>query len=154
MKNVGYYYYPIGRVGIAEENGHITHILFANQKHPEGFQEAETPLMKKAALQLAEYFAGKRKIFDLPLHMPGTDFQRSCWAALQTIPWGETRSYRDIAEQVGNPKAARAVGMANNRNPIPIIVPCHRVVGSDGRLVGFGGGLPVKQFLLELERSV
>ncbi len=152
MKSVWYYDYPIGRIGIAEEDGYIIRIFFANEKCPANFEIAKTPLIEKAATQLDEYFDGKRRKFDLPLHLPGTDFQRACWTALQTIPWGETRSYKDIALQIGNPKAVRAVGMANNRNPIPIIVPCHRVIGSDGSLTGYGGGLPAKQYLLDIEK--
>jgi len=115
------------------------------------FDERETPLIKKAAKQLTEYFAGKRRTFDLPLEFRGTDFQKKVWAALMTIPYGETRSYGEIAKQIKNPKASRAVGMANNRNPIVIICPCHRVVGSDGSLTGYGGGLPNKEYLLKLE---
>ena len=117
------------------------------------FEIKETPLVKKTAAQLNEYFAGKRKVFDLPLKPEGTDFQRSVWQALLTIPFGETRSYREIAVQTGNPKACRAAGMANNRNPIVIIIPCHRVIGANGDLTGYGGGLDIKKYLLELEGS-
>ncbi len=101
--------------------------------------------------QLLEYFQGRRLTFDLKLAPSGTDFQLAVLAALQTIPSGETRSYFDIAEQIGRPKAVRAVGAANGRNPLPIVIPCHRVIGADGSLTGFGGGLPAKRFLLELE---
>lgn len=101
--------------------------------------------------QLQEYFSGSRKIFDLPLAPIGTDFQMRCWDALLQIPYGETRSYGDIARSVECPKGFRAVGMANNRNPISIVIPCHRVIGSDGKLVGFGGGLDIKKFLLDME---
>ena len=104
-----------------------------------------------AELQLAEYFDGRRRSFDLNLAPQGTDFQLEVLAALQTIPHGETRSYLDIAIQIGRPKAVRAVGAANGRNPLPIVIPCHRVIGSDGNLVGFGGGLEAKLYLLELE---
>jgi len=137
-------------IGITEEDGSITGVFFG-RNIPEGFTRGETPLIKKAALQIEEYFSGKRKTFSLPLAMHGTEFQMDVWRALQTIPYGETRSYKDIAIQIGRPKAVRAVGMANNRNPISIIVPCHRVIGHDGSLVGYGGGLPLKKFLLELE---
>lgn len=106
---------------------------------------------RQAKQQLAEYFAGQRQAFDLPLRMQGTPFQQKVWAALRN-PYGETRSYGQIAAQVGNPKAGRAVGMANNRNPIAIIVPCHRVIGANGSLTGYAGGLSVKQELLALER--
>jgi methylated-DNA-[protein]-cysteine S-methyltransferase len=154
MKSVFFYDYPIGMVGIAEEDGAIARVFFSGKKkNLPGFSTAETPLIKKAAAQLAEYFNGKRRSFDLPLALHGTDFQRSVWKALQTIPAGETRSYKDIAALIGNPKAVRAVGMANNRNPIVIIVPCHRVIGSDGSLTGYGGGLPAKQYLLNLEKG-
>ena len=107
--------------------------------------------MKEAA-QLEQYFAGRRKTFELPLAPEGTAFQLKVWQALQEIPYGETRSYGQIARAVGNEKAARAVGMANNQNPISIIIPCHRVIGADGKLVGYGGGLERKACLLELER--
>jgi methylated-DNA-[protein]-cysteine S-methyltransferase len=104
-----------------------------------------------AELQLAEYFDGRRQSFDLNLAPQGTDFQLAVLAALQTIPLGETRSYLDIAIQIGRPKAVRAVGAANGRNPLPIVIPCHRVIGADGSLTGFGGGLETKLFLLQLE---
>jgi methylated-DNA-[protein]-cysteine S-methyltransferase len=103
--------------------------------------------------QLEEFFAGSRKTFDLPLKPAGTEFQKDVLNALQTIPYGETRSYKDIAEAIGRPKAVRAVGGANGNNPIPIIIPCHRVIGSNGSLTGFGGGVAAKQYLLDLERS-
>ena len=111
----------------------------------------ETALIKEACHQLSEYLKGERQIFDLPLNPKGTDFQKRVWQALCDIPYGETRSYKQIAEAIGNPKAVRAVGMANNRNPITIVVPCHRVIGADGKLVGYGGGLEMKEFLLRLE---
>jgi methylated-DNA-[protein]-cysteine S-methyltransferase len=101
--------------------------------------------------QLKSYFAGERKAFDLPLVLEGTEFQKKVWTALQDIPYGETVSYKLLAERVGSPKAVRAVGAANGANPIPIIIPCHRVIGNDGSLTGFGGGLPLKRRLLELE---
>lgn len=110
-----------------------------------------SPLLVEAEKQLSEYFAGTRREFALPLAPVGTEFQRKVWDALRTIPYGETRSYGEIAAQIGNPKAGRAVGMANNRNPLPILIPCHRVIGADGTLVGYGGGLDVKSALLELE---
>ncbi|SHE68348.1 methylated-DNA-[protein]-cysteine S-methyltransferase [Seinonella peptonophila] len=113
-------------------------------------QETVAPFLQ----QVKEYFAHKRKTFDLPLHMVGTSFQRSTWEALQQIPFGQVCSYKDIAVRIGNPKAVRAIGGANNRNPIPIIVPCHRVCGANGDLVGFGSGIDRKQFLLEHEGFV
>jgi len=140
------------KIIITEENNAITGVFFS-EKNPSGYIKAETPLIKKAASQIEEYLNGKRKKFSLPLAMHGTEFQMDVWRALQSIPYGETRSYKDIAELINRPKAVRAVGMANHRNPISIIVPCHRVIGHDGSLTGYGGGLPVKKFLLELERA-
>ena len=113
----------------------------------------ETPLNKEAATQIKEYLKGSRKDFDLPLKPEGTDFQLRVWQALLAIPYGETRSYQEIAEQAGNIKACRAVGLANNRNPIAIIIPCHRVIGKNGSLTGYGGGLEIKARLLELEKN-
>jgi methylated-DNA-[protein]-cysteine S-methyltransferase len=153
MKSLFFYEYPIGRLGIAEEDGAIPYVFFPGTKTLPDYGTAETPLIKRAAGQLGEYFAGKRKEFDLPLALKGTDFQVAVWKAMQDIPCGKTRSYRDIATLIGRPKACRAVGMASNRNPIVIIVPCHRVLGQDGSLTGYGGGLPVKQYLLELEKA-
>ena len=153
MKNFYFYNYPLCKLGIAEENGNICRVFFKMGKTPDGFEKAETPLIKKAAAQLDEYFNGKRKVFNLPLKLNGTDFQIDVWKALQAIPFGETRSYGEIAHIIGKPKASRAVGMANNRNPIVIIVPCHRVIGHDGSLTGFGGGIELKRRLLKLEKS-
>ncbi len=110
-------------------------------------------LSESAIEQLNEYFTGKRKEFDLPLAPSGTLFQQKVWAQLQKIPYGQTRSYKDIALAVGSPKGFRAVGMANNKNPIAIVIPCHRVIGADGSLVGYGGGLAMKQSLLDLEEK-
>ena len=107
----------------------------------------------EAVKQMEEYFQGKRKEFDLKLSMKGTEYQRRVWMALQDIPYGETRSYQEIAIRIESPRSCRAVGMANNKNPIAIVVPCHRVIGSNKKLVGYGGGLDKKQFLLELERA-
>jgi methylated-DNA-[protein]-cysteine S-methyltransferase len=111
------------------------------------------PLLLDARRQLSDYFLGNLTRFRLPLDMRGTEFQRRVWAALQAVPYGATASYKDIAEAIGQPKAVRAVGGANNRNPVPIIVPCHRIIGASGAMVGYGGGLPVKERLLALERS-
>ena len=144
---------PVGKVGIIE-NGHaVTRVFFAAENNSTGINIAETELLKEACRQLQEYFAGNRKKFDLPLAPEGTSFQLKVWKALQSIPYGETRSYKDIAIAVGSPKATRAVGMANNRNPIAIIIPCHRVIGSNGKLVGYGGGMHVKEFLLNPEQE-
>ena len=119
---------------------------------PEGEAEAARGVfIPETKRQLDEYFAGRRRKFDLPLDLRGTEFQRRVWAQLCRIPYGETRSYQDIAAALGNAKASRAVGMANNRNPVVIVVPCHRVVGKGGSLVGYAGGLDRKEFLLKLE---
>ncbi len=114
-------------------------------------ENCRNPVLEQTATQLAEYFAGQRQQFDLPLVFKGTDFQRTVWNALLTIPFGQTRSYGEIASQIGSPKAMRAVGAANGRNPISIITPCHRVIGASGTLTGFAGGLQAKQILLALE---
>lgn len=116
-------------------------------------EDAQHPVLCEAARQLEEYFDGKRFRFELPLDAKGTPFQKQVWAALLTIPFGETRSYRDIAVQIGNPRAVRAVGAANGKNPLSIVAPCHRVIGSSGALTGFAGGLAVKKHLLELETA-
>jgi len=142
----------IGPLGIAEEGQLLTHLFFRQEKAPKGVVEKWTPFLRGVAKQIKEYLSGTRQRFDIPLKLHGTDFQLSVWNALLTIPYGETRSYRDIAEQIGNPRSCRAVGMANNRNPVAIIVPCHRVIGADGSLTGFGGGLELKQQLLDLEQ--
>ena len=115
-------------------------------------EDAEHPVLVETERQLGEYFAGTRRSFDVPLSFSGSDFQKSVWSALLTIPFGETRSYGAIAQQVGKPSASRAVGAANGRNPISIIAPCHRVVGSTGKLTGFAGGIEAKAFLLKLEQ--
>ena len=152
LPNVFFYCFKKIDIGITAEGNSITGVFFGRDA-PAGFTSAETPLIKKAALQIEEYFAGKRKKFSLPLKMQGTEFQMAVWDALKSIPYGETRSYKEIAVQIGRPKAVRAVGMANHRNPISIIVPCHRVIGHNGSLTGYGGGLPAKKLLLELEGS-
>lgn len=151
--NNGYCYETkIGKIIIMDNGSEITHIHFGSE-FPIGVSLIETALIKKAYVQLEEYFEGKRKTFELPLAAEGTQFQQKVWQALKEIPYGKTCSYKAIAEAVGNVKACRAVGMANNRNPIPIIVPCHRVVGADGKLVGYAGGLDIKEKLLEIERQ-
>jgi O-6-methylguanine DNA methyltransferase len=125
------------------------------QREGDGFRfEDSAGALLPYVTELEEYFAGERRIFTFPLDLRGTDFQRACWRALQAIPYGETRTYADIARSIGRPRAFRAVGMANNRNPIAIVVPCHRVIASDGTLCGYGGGLEVKRKLLELEGAL
>lgn len=150
MKNVFCYNLFDEKIIIAEENGEITDISF--WRETKGTQN-ETPIIAGAFKQLKEYFEGRRKTFDLPLNPKGTDFQKKVWQALCEIPYGETRTYKQIAEQCGNPKASRAVGMANNKNPIGIVIPCHRVIGANGALTGYAGGLDKKQKLLNLEKK-
>jgi len=153
MPNVFYYESKLGPIGIAESDGRITHLFFQNETFsPDGYIQGETAVLTEAAKQLSEYFDGRRKEFELPLAPAGTEFMQRVWNALQQIPYGETRSYKQIAKMAGNEKACRAVGMANNRNPISIFIPCHRVIGADGTMVGYGGGLDKKIYLLELER--
>ena len=142
---------PIGKLIIQTDGEAVTGLLFASRVMPENERTDDTPILRAAAQQLSEYFSGVRQEFDLPLNPKGTNFQKKVWEALRTIPYGETRSYGQIAAQAGNAKAARAVGMANNRNPISVIIPCHRVIGANGALVGYGGGLDQKKRLLELE---
>ena len=136
---------PIGPITITATDV-ITRVAFEP-----GTDDGDTPLLREARAQLRAYFSGKLRRFDLPLGAEGTPFQRAVWGALVTIPYGERRSYGDLARTLGKPKATRAVGGANNKNPIAIVVPCHRVVGSDGSLTGYAGGLPKKEFLLALE---
>ncbi|HTS76732.1 MAG TPA: methylated-DNA--[protein]-cysteine S-methyltransferase [Bryobacteraceae bacterium] len=146
---------PIGKLLIAGDENAIHRIEFPKRGKPalperDWILSAKGPVAE-AVRQLREYFAGKRTGFDLPLAPQGTDFQRGVWRRLQEIPYGETISYGELARRVGNPKASRAVGAANGSNPIPIVIPCHRVIGSNGKLTGFGGGLPTKEALLALE---
>ena len=146
----------LGILGIGATEDKITDLFFEyeieNIKKSSNYIIKETTLIKKAASQLFEYLNGKRRDFNLPLLKEGTDFQISVWNELLKIPYGETRSYKDIAIAINNEKAVRAVGMANNRNKIPIFIPCHRVIGSNKKLVGYGGGLEIKEFLLNLEK--
>jgi methylated-DNA-[protein]-cysteine S-methyltransferase len=157
MGNIFFYDTVIGKIGIAETNNNITNVSFVDDNMDnaqiEDIEVNETPLLKEAGKQLQQYLEGNRKDFDLPLLPVGTEFQKNVWKVLQTIPYGATLSYKQVAEKVGSPKAARAVGMANNRNPIAIIIPCHRVIGANGRLVGYGGGLHIKEYLLNMERQ-
>lgn len=147
----------LGTLGIGACEDKITDLFFEyemeNVKKNKNYIIKETPLIKKAASQLFEYLNGKRMKFDLPLLKDGTDFQISVWNELLKIPYGETRSYKDIAVAINNEKAVRAVGMANNRNKISIFIPCHRVIGSSKKLIGYGGGLEIKEFLLNLEKK-
>lgn len=143
----------MGKITVACEKQAICRISFGEDRR-DGEVQSGSPLIDQAFLELEEYFRGERRTFDLPLNPVGTEFQKKVWSALQTIPCGETRSYGEIAAQVGNPGASRAVGMANNKNPIAIMVPCHRVIGKNGSLTGYAGGLELKRKLLDLESSV
>ncbi len=141
---------PLGRLTIAADADGLTKILFG----PHAIEDAvrrPSALTNTAATQLQEYFAGKRREFDIPLNPQGSEFQLAVWDELKKIPYGQTQTYAQIAQAVGNPRGFRAVGLANNKNPLPIIVPCHRVLGSGGKLVGYAAGLKIKQYLLELE---
>jgi methylated-DNA-[protein]-cysteine S-methyltransferase len=142
----------LGKLGIAEQDGNITELYFASDVIPQGVELVETALISEAFLQLNAYLAGELKAFSLPLAPRGTDFMQSVWQALCSVPYGATASYKDIALAINNPKAVRAVGQANNKNPLPIFIPCHRIIGSNGKLVGYGGGLDIKAFLLGLEK--
>ncbi|WP_024620239.1 methylated-DNA--[protein]-cysteine S-methyltransferase [Metaclostridioides mangenotii] len=153
MKNIFVYETEIGELAIADNGKAITELYFKNKIDVEGKNIEETELIKKAFNEFKEYLSGDRKNFDIPLEPEGTEFQLKVWEALKSIPYGETCSYKDIAKKVGSPKAYRAVGLANNKNPISIFIPCHRVIGSNGKLVGYGGGLDVKEFLLKLEKE-
>lgn len=147
---------PIGPLLLAGDGDALTVVGFSQGKKsrgPEPGWERRDSAFGQARRELAEYFAGKRTTFDVPVRPAGTDFQLAVWNALRAIPYGETCRYVDVAARIGRPKASRAVGMANGSNPLPIVVPCHRVIGANGSLTGFGGGLETKRFLLELERS-
>lgn len=149
MIHYGLYPCPLGTLVIGCDCDRVVSIKLASGTD---LPHCPSPVTELAALQLREYFDGNRKSFDFPIEINGTSFQQSVWNALLQIPYGETRTYGDIAAMIGNPKASRAVGMACNRNPLWIVVPCHRVVGKGGALTGFEGGLDTKKGLLELER--
>ena len=149
---------PVGILKLVATENALVAVLWENEnpkrvRLAELIEQVDHPILLETQKQLREYFAGTRQQFDLPLDFEGTVFQKKVWQALLGIPFGETRSYRDIAEQVGNIKAVRAVGAANGKNPISIIAPCHRVVGVNGKLVGFAGGLNNKEILLGLEKQ-
>lgn len=155
LEKIWFYQTKIGEIGIGEKHGVIVRVTFGREMGglPPDFEMVETPLLKLAAVEILEYLAGKRKKFDVPLAPEGTPFQKSVWTALQTIPYGETATYGEIAAKVGNPKAARAIGRANHDNPIAILIPCHRVVGANGKLTGYAAGLEIKKALLEIEKE-
>lgn len=150
---------PVGALTLVAKGDKLAAILWENDRPGRVplsplTEDDSIPILRKTAGQLDEYFAGSRSQFDLELDFNGTDFQRRVWEALLKIPFGETRTYRQIAESIGNPKAVRAVGAANGRNPISIVAPCHRVIGSTGALTGFAGGLKTKEYLLRLENAI
>ncbi|ROO08022.1 cysteine methyltransferase [Pseudomonas fluorescens] len=147
---------PVGELKLVSNGSRLAAILWENDKPNRVrlgpmIEAHDNPILIRTARQLEEYFSGTRDCFDLELDFTGTDFQKKVWAALLTIPFGETRTYSQIAEQIGNPSAVRAVGAANGRNPISIVAPCHRVIGASGKLTGFAGGLEAKERLLTLE---
>jgi methylated-DNA-[protein]-cysteine S-methyltransferase len=147
---------PVGPLTLVASDGALAGLYMRSQRHrppEETFGEPDPEPFTEARDQLAEYFEGRRTVFELPMALAGTPFQRRVWAALCEIPYGETISYGELAHRIGRPTAARAVGLANGRNPIGIIVPCHRVVGSSGDLTGYGGGLDRKRHLLAFERA-
>jgi methylated-DNA-[protein]-cysteine S-methyltransferase len=145
---------PLGALRLFAREDALVGVYLATQPSPASELEQPTRVLELAAAQLAEYFAGERVGFDIPLGAPGTSFQRTVWSELVKIPFGETRSYGSLASAIGRPTAARAVGAANGKNPVAIIVPCHRVIGASGELTGYTGGMVAKQWLLEHERGV
>ncbi|HEX7151988.1 MAG TPA: methylated-DNA--[protein]-cysteine S-methyltransferase [Thermoanaerobaculia bacterium] len=142
---------PIGMLLVAGDADSVAAIQFRPEPRDEWTRDDD--LFRDVLAQLDEYFAGRRRTFELPLAPKGTPFQLAVWNALQTIPYGETRSYSEIARAIGKPDTVRAVGAANGANPLPIVVPCHRVIGANGALTGFGGGIETKRYLLQLERG-
>lgn len=150
MNNIFFYETKFGIIGIRANEKAIINIYFSKVDTNDKIEE--TDLIKKCFNQINEYLLGKRKVFDLPIEPKGTEFQKKVWSYLLEIPYGQTKTYKDVAIAIGNEKACRAVGMANNKNPIPIIIPCHRVIGSNGKLVGYNGGLSIKEYLLNIEK--
>lgn len=152
MKYYWYYEFPVGSLGIGEDGEGISNIFIPGTVETGDASRQETPLLMEAARQLEEYFSGYRREFQLPLSLKGTGFRRKVWEKLCEIPYGESRSYSELAAAVGNPRACRAVGMANHDNPVMVVVPCHRVLGKDASLTGYAGGLEMKKALLDLEK--
>jgi len=153
MEYIYFYEGAVGRYAIRETEGKLTRIWLGDRMPsvPEEIEIRETPLLREAAEQLSAYFDRRLKVFQLPLAPAGTEFQRKVWGLLQEIPYGDTITYGELARRTGDPKACRAVGTANGRNPLPIVIPCHRVIGAGGKLVGYTGGLEVKIRLLQIE---
>ncbi len=153
MKEIFYYKSKFFNLKIYLEDGSIVLIERIYDENIETEITTKSKEVQKVENEFNEYLGGKRKTFDIPINLVGTEFQKKVWNELLNIPYGETRSYKDIAKAIGNEKASRAIGNANNKNPVMIIVPCHRVIGSNNKLVGYGGGLDMKEKLLELERN-
>lgn len=152
MKNISFYNTILGKIGIASEDNKIIKVVFGESSENK-YKIEENSIIRKAYNQLYEYLAGERKKFELDLDFNGTYFQNKVWNTLLRIPYGETWSYKHVAIEIGNQKACRAVGMANNRNPIPVFIPCHRVIGANGKLIGYSSGLHIKKMLLEIEKN-
>ncbi|WP_027190601.1 methylated-DNA--[protein]-cysteine S-methyltransferase [Fundidesulfovibrio putealis] len=151
--NIFHYNTDIGEVGIAEQDGKLTNIFFEADPVPVGAVVQETQAIREAHRQLARYFAGELREFSLPLAPQGTQFLRAVWDQLRAVAYGQTATYSQIAQRAGNPRAIRAVGLACARNPLPLVIPCHRILGSSGKLTGYRGGLALKQRLLEMEKQ-
>lgn len=143
---------PVGMMAVGEEEGALVRLWLPNQPAPR-LMPHKTPLLERAQGQILEYFNGQRQVFDLPLSPVGTQFQQKVWKALLDIPYGQTQSYGELAARIGCPGGARAVGLANRNNPLPILIPCHRVIGADGKLTGYAGGVELKRKLLEHEKN-
>ncbi|MHC1680012.1 MAG: methylated-DNA--[protein]-cysteine S-methyltransferase [Methanomassiliicoccales archaeon] len=152
MKHVHRFMTDIGSVHVAEEDGAITEVTLPGEEAPVG-ETSRTPLLEMAAVQISEYLQGKRHKFTVPLAPKGSDFAMKVWKEMLAIPYGDVRTYGELAKAIGRPEAARAVGQACNRNPISILIPCHRVVGAGGKLTGYAGGLELKEKLLRLEKD-
>ena len=144
---------PLGEVLVEAQDGALTKVHFAPFTPPPEEPSPDEPLLQQAVRELAEYFAGERQDFDVPVGPPGTPFQQAVWAELRRVPYGETATYAELAARLGSPGAVRAVGSANGRNPVAVLVPCHRVIGSDGNLRGYAGGVERKRALLAIERA-
>jgi methylated-DNA-[protein]-cysteine S-methyltransferase len=151
---------PFGELTVVASDKGVRYITFENDAHPKSYQnmsvidDASHPVVARTVAQLHEYIKGTRRTFDVPLDLVGTEFQVQAWSALAKVPYGTTASYAQQAASIGRPKATRAIGAANGRNPVVVVLPCHRIVGADGSLTGFGGGLPVKKWLLDHEANV
>lgn len=154
MKSMFFFNTAIGKIAIAEDGRAITSLCLPQDMPPAGAIVQKTGLLVEAEQQLHSYLSGRRRAFDLPLDPQGSEFMRAVWRSLQSIPYGQTRSYRDVAESLNNPRACRAVGAACRKNPIPVFIPCHRVISQDGNLTGYRGGLSVKEHLLKLEARI